>query len=507
MGAADHLHKLLLTNMERLDTDTAHNVYIDYLNYFLSSRSEVVFLAGSTRIRLIKTVRSLRRRKTELEQECGPDNPEELRIWLAEREDARRNELRIVETLHRLISRVLRLICVLYPSIASKQCGKKSRHRNLYEKVVVLILWRCGDIERNPGPPPISDISRDFCKKMISLLVIKYWESKEGHSLCLADYKKKPVEWPENIWFGDPSTCKNETRNAMLQKLHAICITEKIQLPNQWLTLIQKYQQLTSKGCQASQRKQYADDLKSWLCELRALETADQLCDKLSEIEGPRRMDVFELVMDKLKRRMPDLTLTRDNGLHSVNSGNEFPRLIGRENKETTSDLVPPDNGAHMPIDPGFSYVDLLADSTLNTEFDLTINLLSPYTMTWENSVEDKKGSKRKVDVDGGQGEFVSSKRQNTAIRPIAFQLTSPSTGIQDEDRETTLEDLMTFIDSEMKTNSDENIVLDSNDCAQKGVTSDVGFSGLMDELGGDLSDEFINEFGKQDNVPLQSGT
>ena len=482
MGAADHLHKLLLTNMERLDTDTAHNVCIDYLNYFLSSRgSEVVFLAGSflesTRIGLIKTVRSLRRRKTELEQECGPDNPEELRIWLAEREDARRNELRIVETLHRLISRVLRLICVLYPSIASKQCGKKSRHRNLYEKVVVLILWRCGDIERNPGPPPISDISRDFCKKMISLLVIKYWESKEGHSLCLADYKKKPVEWPENIWFGDPSTCKNETRNAMLQKLHAICITEKIQLPNQWLTLIQKYQQLTSKGCQASQRKQYADDLKSWLCELRALETADQLCDKLSEIEGPRRMDVFELVMDKLKRRMPDLTLTRDNGLQSVNSGNGFPRLIGRENKETTSDLVPADNETHMPTDPGFSYVDLLADSPLNIEFDLTNNLLSSYiddATSWESGIKCNKGSKRKVDVDGGQGEFVSSKRQNTAIGPTACQLTSPSTGIQDEDRETTREDLMTFIDSEMKTNSDENIVLASNDCAQKGVISDV---------------------------------
>ena len=168
-----------------------------------------------------------------------PDNAIDLELWLLEKEEALREEGRMLETLHRIVVQVIRLIIVIYSSIITSS-GKKLRVRNRYEKVVMLILWRCGDIEKNPGPP-IPDV-RSFCKKMISLLVIKYWESKEGEELHQADYKRIPVEWPDHLLskFKDPSKCDNETRNTMLTCLLEICIAEEVELPDEWLTLIEK---------------------------------------------------------------------------------------------------------------------------------------------------------------------------------------------------------------------------------------------------------------------------
>lgn len=364
------------------------------------------------------------------------------------------------------ICQAIRIMIVLCMRIVSN-CGKKTRLRNRYEKVLILILWRCGDIESNPGPP-IADIMRDFCKKMISLLVIKYWERKEGVELSRADYKRKPSRWPEHVWFGDPSTCKEkELRNTMLRHLHETCLREVVEVPNQWLTLIEKYHTLLSNGCSKSQKKQYADDLYSWLCQLRSFETADQLVERISGLPDQERNCVLQHLFKKLKEKVPDTTISQ----------------MSHETRETATETVLVEKGISKYAEPIGLFIDVedngkaeipeaLRDACYNTSNAGGSNNFTQETHTSSitdfgefgkadnNTVTGKidvtnynKGSKRKLDLTGYQGQHIPSKRQSTSSESNVRLLTK-----RENDA---LDDLMEIIQSEQKTNRDDNCVLD----------------------------------------------
>ena len=406
------------------------------------------------------------------------------------------------------------------------------------------------DIAKNPGPQ-IPDV-RSFCKKMISLLIIKYWESKEGEELRQADYKRIPVEWPEHVRskFGDPSKCGNETRNTMLKCLLEICIAEEVELPDEWLTLIDKYQTLQSDGC-CKQKKQYVEDMKSWLGERHALEISKQLCDKLSTISGQRRKRVLELVFYNLKQHIPDLT---SQSLQSQKTENEYPTPHGRDSRETKS-LVLADKGtsdcsdpnalftnsenndksevsaanrdtfcnipdagvydiqeAQMPSITGtgdFDYcVDLFGESSQVITDGWISTLPSPYAdnksmISESDATTPTTGSKRKLDLydKGDEGQLIQPKLQNTSTEYNVQLLTKQTNANLDEERKTTLEDLMQIAESEMKTDLDDNFVPYWNDCTQESVFSDTEPSALMQELSGYLSDEFLNELSKHDSI------
>lgn len=184
-----------------------------------------------------------------------------------------------------------------------------ARFKYTYEEASLLILWRCGDVERNPGPgpPTISDISRDFCKKMISLLIILYWERKEGRDLAQADYKKRPKEWAKDIWYGDPSTCTNKDRNAMLKGLCNLCLVQEVAIPNEWLVLIDKYERSKDKQCSKIEKTKYAKDLKSWLRQRRTLEDVEHVFDRLNEDSEQDNDCIVGQIFERLKQHLPDL--------------------------------------------------------------------------------------------------------------------------------------------------------------------------------------------------------
>lgn len=222
------------------------------------------------------------------------------------REAAERSEF--FHKLFRFICHVTRLLMLFCLYIVAY--GKtKARFKYTYEKASLLILWHCGDVERNPGPGlhTISDISRDFCKKMISLLIIRYWEHKEGRNLTQADYKKRPEEWAEDIWYGDPSTCTNEKRNAMLKGLCNVCLVLGVAIPNEWLVLIDKYERFKDKQCSKTEEKKYVKDLKSWLHQRRTLEAVDHVFDRLPEDSEGDKYCILRHVFERLKQHLPDL--------------------------------------------------------------------------------------------------------------------------------------------------------------------------------------------------------
>ena len=201
------------------------------------------------------------------------------------------------------ICQVLWSLIMLYRKFILPNCKKKSWLIYQYEKVTLLILWKCGDVERNPGPV-ISDVTRDFCKKMISLLVIQYWERKQGRKLDRADYKTKPDGWPDDIWYGDPSTkeCNNETRNIMLNTIRTTCINNAVAVPNKWMVLIEKYQTMQERLGSKQNKEDYANELKSWLCRQRFIETIDQMFERLPEIDTQESDEVLEHFDERRKQ-------------------------------------------------------------------------------------------------------------------------------------------------------------------------------------------------------------
>lgn len=480
-----------------------------------------------------------------------PDDPKDFENWLRKRGE------KLLREECRFFCQAIRLLMVLCMSIVSN-CGKKPRLKNRYEKAVILILWRCGDVERNPGPAT-SDISRDFCKKMISMLVIRYWESKEGRDLCQADYKKEPIGWPENVWFGDPSTCKNETRNTMLKSLREICLADEVEVPNQWMVLIEKYQTLQENRCDKSQKKQYATDLYSWICQLRSLETTEQLFDRLSDIAEQERDCVLEHVFKRLKQYLPDLS---SESLQSRNTEKESIISKAYETGKTATDIAVAanrnsesfdleavftncqDNGIAESIPaalsnvscsftspvlhvatngdrsfavetraPGIlgpdeldSFADLLGDSSPNLAVNWTSQLLSHYagnSNLGSDVTSFNKDSKRKLDMnvaDGDELQNLPPKRHKISTYCDGLLQTIEIKDTHDDARETTLADLMNIIAPEMQTLSDKNFVSKSNGCAQGDDENDTK---LLQELGRYLSDEFIQELSSQNSLEL----
>ena len=186
-------------------------------------------------------------------------------------------------------------------------CKKKSRLKYRYEKVTLLILWRCGDVEQNPGPA-ISDIARDLCKKMISLLVVLYQERQLGRRPIQADYKKKPAGWPDGIEFKDPSKCTNVVRDNMLNTIQKLCISSGVEVPIEWTSLYEKYQELQTPQCTKAKKEEIAGHLHSWLSRRRKIETTDQLFDSLPEMSELDRAKVLEHMIERLREFKPNLS-------------------------------------------------------------------------------------------------------------------------------------------------------------------------------------------------------
>ena len=186
-------------------------------------------------------------------------------------------------------------------------CKKKSRLKYRYEKVALLILWSCGDVEQNPGPA-ISDIARDFCKKIISLLLIQYQEMKLGRKPSQADYKQKPDGWPVSIQYKDPSKCTNEVRDAMMSTIRQLCIDSGVAIPTEWTRRIGKYQELQTRQCTKAKKEEIAGHLHSWLSRRRKIETMDQLFDSLPEMSESDRAEVLEHMIERLREFKPNLS-------------------------------------------------------------------------------------------------------------------------------------------------------------------------------------------------------
>ena len=226
------------------------------------------------------------------------------------REAAERSEF--FHKLFRFICHVTRLLMLFCLYIVAYR-KTKARFKYTYEKASLLILWHCGDVERNPGPGPStrSDISRDFSKKMISLLIILYSERKEGRDLTQADYKKRPEEWEEDIWYGDPSKCTNKDRSAMLKGLCNLCKDKEVAIPNEWSVLIDKYDRSKDKQCSQTEKTKYVEDLKSWLRQRRTLEAVDHVFDRLPEDSEGDKDCILGHVFKRLKQHLPDLNSKR----------------------------------------------------------------------------------------------------------------------------------------------------------------------------------------------------
>ena len=202
-----------------------------------------------------------------------------------------------------LIIRLLALLC--NGILTNLNIKKLSRTKYCSETIAGLVLWCSGDVERNPGPT--CDDLRDFCKKMISLLVIRYWESVERKQFGQADYKKKPNGWPEDAWFGDPSKCNKRDRDVMLNILLDMCFQQGVDIPDEWLTLTEKYRKALDKNCCKTEKEQCAGELRAWVKNLRSKEIVDQTFDKILDVPVLEKNVIIAQIFEKLKKHVPDL--------------------------------------------------------------------------------------------------------------------------------------------------------------------------------------------------------
>ena len=204
-----------------------------------------------------------------------------------------------------LINRLLAItICIDIVTSLNKK--KKARIKYRSETIACLVLWCSGDVESNPGPP--CDDLRDFCKKMISLLVMKYFETTKEKQPSQGYYKKRPYGWPEGAFFGDPSKkCEKWERDTMLILLLDTCSHQGVDVPNEWLSLTEKYRNTLDKNCSQSEKNWIAKDLRAWVKNLRSKENVDQTFAKLLDVPEVDKNMIIKHIYEKLKRHVPDL--------------------------------------------------------------------------------------------------------------------------------------------------------------------------------------------------------
>ena len=201
---------------------------------------------------------------------------------------------------------IIRFLASLCNGILTNSNIKKlSRIKYCSETIAVIVLWCSGDVEKNPGPT--CDDLRDFCKKMISLLVIRYCESVERKHFGQADYKKKPNGWPENTYFGDPSKCNKRERDAMLNILLDMCFQQGVDIPDEWLTLTEIYKKALDKNCCKTEKEQCAGELRAWVKNLRSNEIVEQTFDKILDVPALEKNVIIAQIFEKLKKHVPDL--------------------------------------------------------------------------------------------------------------------------------------------------------------------------------------------------------
>lgn len=178
-------------------------------------------------------------------------------------------------------------------------CKKKVRLIYVYEKAAVLILWRCGDVERNPGPSP-SDTIRAVAKVIISSLVVEVMKRTRNVKSKQADYKTIPDGWNKGLWYGDPSKATNNERNEMLQGLLGVYQVNGNDIPEELQTGLKMYQTVVDKQGSKQQREHNFKDLQTWLERRRFCDSVDQMFENLSELPENSQNFAVEYIARKM---------------------------------------------------------------------------------------------------------------------------------------------------------------------------------------------------------------
>lgn len=226
----------------------------------------------------------------------------------------------------------------------------------------------------------VCDELRHFVKKMISLLVIRYWESTEGKQLSQAVYKKIPDGWPKDAWFGDPSKCNKPERDTMLNLLLDMCLQQGIDLPDEWLSLSEKYRKTLDINCCKVEKEKYADDLRVWVKNLKSKEIVEKTFDRLLDVPAQDKNMIIAQIYGKLKRHVPDLHSDM-LGSQTVREENNVDLLVHNlEYDEQTADTSLNLSNPCGKGDATQKYVD--CNSAIISSFnDTTIKKNSMYQM------------------------------------------------------------------------------------------------------------------------------
>ena len=93
----------------------------------------------------------------------------------------------------------------------------------------------------------------------------------------------------------------------MLNLLLDTCGQQGVDVPNEWLSLTEKYRNTLDKNCCKAEKERYAGDLRAWVKKLRSREIVDQTFDKLLDVSALDKNMTIRQIFDKLKRHVPDL--------------------------------------------------------------------------------------------------------------------------------------------------------------------------------------------------------
>ena len=160
-------------------------------------------------------------------------------------------------------------------------------------KVVKLVLWNCGDIELNPGPPQKrkckSEVLRDFRRKAQKPFLLAINRAK-GESPVEPNYKQHPSWWNTHIAFVN---IYNEKTNikiiACFQEIIDVLRSDKLDISSDLKQIATCYENLLNKP----RSKQGLDKLVNWIDEQADRKT-------LTKVKDSKQQD--QLVLSYLQR-------------------------------------------------------------------------------------------------------------------------------------------------------------------------------------------------------------
>ncbi|XP_062585238.1 uncharacterized protein LOC134246910 [Saccostrea cucullata] len=376
----------------------------------------------------------------------------------------------------------------------SSRC--KKRYFLLWtDKALLLVLWTCGDVERNPGPNETTTANgrsqilrkfRRFSQTMLLELIYKVY----GEEMSSKPHSKSPPGWDEykpEIKFGNISNLKSGEDKVFNKMLYVLKNQKPVPLSSDWEVLLSHYNNLNEKLEVEESKKA----LNCWMLEKNLAPLLQSYSEDVDVPSG----NILSICKCILKKVQVDVSVTKETDdkdrKTKENQTNRPEQLIAEAKRENSSSKLfkvqtdvletKRDDGKHWKTHESKTNGGGLSSSSDHyTEIQSvevpdhsqrkrkrmeTINIHDPYEERMEHSIDYKRTYPVK-----NHTAIVIQKPRDTSKKNNTLLVTS--FGV-DKGKRTNNQSLSIDIDNADRNMAQSNSGFDDSDCDQISLTID----------------------------------